>query len=592
MLNDDPDHESRLKTILLAPIRGVRWLFLAFIGALNAVNEKAEQLVGRFRSPTDSVSDLSTRMDSFSGRIFSVLVWPFFWIWQIGLRPVVEFFRIPLILQKAGHFTYWLWHPLWSGIVFVRTFVQTRGQGILIWFLPLVLMIVSVALVMWFFRPSTKQLAENYRKATAAAVARGNFNEAHLYQQKLLTLGLPSMENELRQIEDLANSGKTDQAILLAEQLAPWEKAGFPEGHFWLAKIYFQEQAALKGLESLKRAEVHLLRLQESVDALNGQPTELPPNVTLLKAMIEFKKQNDREALSLLNSISSKFWPALILQLEFNVQMGFKENASKDAQKISRLVKRDPSILNELSPQFYPLWCSSLSDAGADEDLNEAIQHWYRMHPENETALVEWSKIQFFEIDNLLVRGSDSDLERATGLLVGISNRLGPKFRLLISAWLFSRLPPEQQFPNYLKLAAQTANHPEVSSTMLEIIGTAATIRGEHELCLTLLKRAIEKDPENAIAWNNLAFVTSESFPADMPLALDAVNRAIQLQPTNVEFLHTRGFIYLQLKKWNLAIEDLSVVVSQTPNASEVHRGLAQAYRAIGNSQLAELHEH
>jgi tetratricopeptide (TPR) repeat protein len=548
-----------------------------------------ERRLRRVGERTNRIGDSVSQADSTLKRFFIALGAPFSRVWFKVLAPFGTRLVKNPAFKKFGHSTYWLWYPWVALAFFLKVFLQTRRRVLLIWLLPMFIVFGGTAAAWWMFGPKTNSVSKKYREAIQEALAKGEYQQAQLYQHKLQSLGIRQGHNEIRQIEELARDGKLREAVDMAERLAPLDKAGFPEAHFWLARQYYEEATALKGTASLERAELHLKRLEEALKELNVKA--VPHNVVLLSALLMFKKNELDQGLALIKSVSSQFWPALVLQLEMHVKLGQSKNAIEDALAVSQLVKKQPEILEELSLDFFPMWCTALAVANEREELRIAISHWFQKHPGDRRARVEWTNLQFMEIDTLMVRGSESDLTRATQILIQTTARLDYEFQPFVSSLLLKHLPPTGNHPNYLRLVELAAQDERASSLLLEILGTAATLRDDVQNARQLLTRATQKDPNNPIALNNLAFVIDCYFDDDRSLALELADRAVNLQPDNMDFLHTRGFIHLHLRRWESAIEDLRIVAARKPNESDIHLGLAQSYREIGKLELAVLHE-
>jgi uncharacterized protein HemY len=133
----------------------------------------------------------------------------------------------------------------------------------------------------------------------------------------------------------------------------------------------------------------------------------------------------------------------------------------------------------------------------------------------------------------------------------------------------------------------KSAHAPEV---ILQILGTYAVVSGEPAEARDLLKRAVEKEPKDAVAWNNLACALLEIKDADLQEALKAVNNALALTPDSPQFHETRGQVMVRFKEWQKAVEDLELAINGMPNSKSIHRSLADAYAALGQSDLAAIH--
>jgi tetratricopeptide (TPR) repeat protein len=577
--------KSRLRAFRQSLSRGGRRIRRG----LSNTSEFFERRFKRVTKRTTRLGDSISQADSGLLRFFKRLTGPFKWFYKKILHPLSGRILSSPLYKRLKKRTYWAWYPLVAIASFVTGFFYTRSRAALIGSLAFVLLVGGSLTIFWFFARLDANALQKYRAAFQEAVDKGEFGQAQLYQQKLQSLGVGSTNKEMAQIENLAQSGNLEQALALAEQLAPLDKPGFPEAHFWLARKYLEEQASLKGEPSLARAQTHLNLLKRALAEINIKP--LPVNVVLLAAMIDLKQGNAEKALQQLRSVSARYWPALVLQLEIHLKLSQHEAAMQDALAISQAVRKELGILDEVSPAFFPMWCQALAATKDREELKFAIRQWFRKYPDDVAAEQEWGVLQFFEIEALMIRGSEADMSRALAILIQTTEQLGMQHHPLISSWLNEQLPPRKNQPNFLRLAEMAAEDDRAPSILLEVLGTAASLRSDQQTALELLNRAIDKEPENLVALNNLAYVISLHFPQHYPLALEMVERAVKIQPSNVAFLHTRGLLFVRLEKWDKAIADLVIVAAKAPNAADVHRGLAIAYRAIGKPELAAIHE-
>jgi tetratricopeptide (TPR) repeat protein len=131
---------------------------------------------------------------------------------------------------------------------------------------------------------------------------------------------------------------------------------------------------------------------------------------------------------------------------------------------------------------------------------------------------------------------------------------------------------------------------PDTPEIVLQLLGTHAVVSGEAAEASTLLKRAVEKNPKDAIAWNNYACSLLELPNADLDEALTAVDNALAIAPDAPQFRETRGQVLVRLKQWDKAIEDLELAINGMPNSKTIHRSLADAYAALGQQDLATVH--
>ena len=115
----------------------------------------------------------------------------------------------------------------------------------------------------------------------------------------------------------------------------------------------------------------------------------------------------------------------------------------------------------------------------------------------------------------------------------------------------------------------------------------------EYENTIECNQYATEVDEKCAEAYNNIAWIRANVPPVDMQQALDAVDKAIELEP-KAEFFETRGQIYFKTDELQLAVQDLERAVNGKLPAVDImnsHFTLAKIYQQLGNSEKATAHE-
>ena len=80
--------------------------------------------------------------------------------------------------------------------------------------------------------------------------------------------------------------------------------------------------------------------------------------------------------------------------------------------------------------------------------------------------------------------------------------------------------------------------------------------------------------------------------PPQTERALQLIEAALQAIPNHPEYHETRGQILLQLGRPKDAIQDLELALKAIPvtRRGGVHDGLARAYEALGDHDLAQRH--
>jgi cellulose synthase operon protein C len=133
---------------------------------------------------------------------------------------------------------------------------------------------------------------------------------------------------------------------------------------------------------------------------------------------------------------------------------------------------------------------------------------------------------------------------------------------------------------------AQAQNEPSTTSLLLAGLGNIRERQGRYPDAEVLYDRAIKQDDRDAVAYNNLAWLTALS-DKNPPKALEYINRALALVPDHPEFLDTRGIAYLTAGDIPRAMSDLTKAVEIKPAPAKLFH-LAQAHLAAKDKEKAK----
>lgn len=89
---------------------------------------------------------------------------------------------------------------------------------------------------------------------------------------------------------------------------------------------------------------------------------------------------------------------------------------------------------------------------------------------------------------------------------------------------------------------------------------------------------------------NNLAWALASQPEPDLPRALELIELALDGNPTEPNFLSTRGRILARLGRWKDALSSLEAALPALPNNPTLHADLADVYAALGSTELAAEH--
>jgi tetratricopeptide (TPR) repeat protein len=122
-------------------------------------------------------------------------------------------------------------------------------------------------------------------------------------------------------------------------------------------------------------------------------------------------------------------------------------------------------------------------------------------------------------------------------------------------------------------------------------LGLDAWQRGRTEEARVHWERAYELAPQTPSIANNLAWLLAESKTPDLPRALRLADLALERAPNTPGFRDTRGRILARMGRWKDALPDLEAAVAADPASPDLHQVLADVYRHLGLTDMADEHQ-
>jgi len=122
-------------------------------------------------------------------------------------------------------------------------------------------------------------------------------------------------------------------------------------------------------------------------------------------------------------------------------------------------------------------------------------------------------------------------------------------------------------------------------------LGGLAWQQGDLEKTRFHFDAAYASAPQAPDIANNLAAVLANGEKPDLARALAIIQPLVERFPNHPYYRDTRGQILLRLGRDREAVQDLEFSLAKLDDPRPTHKALAQAYRKLGISDLAEEHE-
>jgi len=486
-------------------------------------------------------------------------------------------------------FTEWFWPQYW---------LSRRWTSLWKGLPAMICMGIAVAGLAAVCRQGGSVLAARYDDAATRVRDGSNPVVEDLCLRRLLVLQPANRRTRYQYAAALARQNENGGGTQIMSSLAPLDRSGYAPAHYWLAQQSMNTKtelsaAKVKLLE--QRLELSLVgedaqpaaRLQLVAIALRSKRWEVAaqhleelvprrPDLQLALASV-YRQQGNEIRATATSGRASAYYARLVHQaphddasrLHWAEALVFQRNL-REALKVLQAAdaaETDPRYGAAIA-QVFLMRMAGARTTSAPSELSTSAD---AMTPANRP------------VSTLELASQIELLERAI--------HYAPNHPVVLNAiaQLSTQETPEgDQARSWLKDALARGDSP---ATVHLILGTAAATKGDMKDAIFHLEQAVKRDPKLAMAANNLAYVLADSDPSQPERALRLVDAALQVMPQHPEIRETRGQILLLLGRHQEAILDLEYVLKKLPSRRRVHAGLAAAYRALGNPDLAERHK-
>lgn len=576
----------------------------------SAIVSPVERLVGGAADRVLSATEHVDRVESFFGRIVRIVFWPLRMLGSLFRlilpEPIARMFiglgeGIQTLLSRIGtgilqlaealnldrlvFALVWLLQPLWrpiaSVLVFLGCWLNTRQYHRGLMALPAMLLATLVLGVStWHSLFGSSKIQATYRAAVKDAQETRAHDLIELFNLKLTALGEDTNLTQYRTAIARANEGEIDEAYKRMQVLAPTEAPGYANAHYWIAQQLVSGRLVESRDEARKLAKLHLDHLETlEVEA---------PYIQLLQAILLIEGQELDKAAQLLEPLVPIMPVAASERMRIDLALNREDQARQDARAVITHMKTRDRGKSELQANDYQSWIAAEEVLGNIKQMRNLLERWHQAEPENDQARKMLAMVCRRQAASLL-RAPLPDENEITALWLRAAELdNSPNALLRLASTLYAG---RDDSPVYAKLIKALNDSPQTPTDLLIAVGTQAAQKEDYANSKSFFAAAVARDESNPIAWNNYGLVLAEGDDPQLDKALAAVNKALDISPEEHRFRETRGQILIKLQQWQEAIDDLEFALNGLPNLSVIHKSLSVAYAALGQDELAKLHQ-
>jgi tetratricopeptide (TPR) repeat protein len=473
-----------------------------------------------------------------------------------------------------------VWRPLASLFGFAYAWLATRPYKQLVWGVPALFLLLPIAAAaLWGITWGRESAAAQYRQVVREARDAHDYEAVQMFERKLDQLGVDTARSDFQAAVKLAEAGARDEAYAQMRLLAPEEEAGYPGAHYWILVRLLSGELDLAEDERLRLAGVHLKHLQ----TLGAKGVD----IDALHAIYLEQTGQLEAAAKLLEPHVNRLELAAVQRLQIDLKLNRLDEARRDARALDEHLEQARRKGEAFDSQRYQGWVQAQQVLGDQAAWARLVRQWFTIDPKNPIVRQNVVALDQMEFGEILQSTHPSGAELAARLSEAVQlapdpAQLEPQIEQLYN---MRRQSPavDEMFKTLMDAATSPA--PLVAS-----LGALAAKEGDIPLARRLLARAVKEMPDHAVAWNNYAWALAHEPDQQLNAALAAVNRALELAPSEFHFRETRGQVLLDLGRWDEAIDDLEFALNGMPDEKAVHLALATAYEHLGQAELAQIH--
>ena len=478
-------------------------------------------------------------------------------------------------------------NPFYCLVSFAFKWLCSRPTRYLMRSLPAVFASIAIVTLLTVGQQRTDQSVEFYENLVQECFASNDLPAAQLYLEKVAQL----VGHDQRRMFHLGlivqQRGHLKQALQIMQRLAPDHETRYPAAHRWMA-IRINSS-------SLNDARTKRLRhhLTAAVSARRNtlpeaQQLELRHRLAQLDIAHQRLDEASRQLRICFNS-DSRFGIALARVYQMQGEPGLARSTIATAVKTFNRKMKEETANVEARKQLALLAVFDRDYLRAEKILVDGLQVPDLLDGDKAQLRVN---IGLFSVQwaDFLAKNKPDSWKRQLELLQRAMDSI-PSHPALFNQ--FAKLTDAdtatiRAVVDAMKRLLTRGQEPALAHWVL---GTALVRLDDLPLAEKHLRLAIRENPKLGAGLNNLAWVLARRKPARLAEALQLVEIALKSIPNHPEVRETRGQIYLRLGEFKKAIIDLEFAIQGVRKKDVVHLALAQAYRKLGDTELAHSHQ-
>ena len=446
--------------------------------------------------------------------------------------------------------------------------------------LPSVLALLLVGFAVLNSRINTSEEASWYRRLADEAIKNGDFKDANIYLQRLVSMPNQRDRAQLGLASVLESQGEIERAQMLLRVLAPSDSHGLPEAH--------RSRALMMSDSINEETEASLLR--EFRWHLDHAGDRSSLDIRRGWANYYLASGDRKRAIRLFEDLRHDF-PEITSKLARLYLLDGQESVAK-VYFADALDNYKTVLLTE--PENTDARVDAIGhqlQLGLIDEAVQTIEQGMRLDPDGPFKKI-MAEVQVVVHDAMAQssrNGAKSTLSQNLSQLrkaLSYDPNCGIAIERLV-AYSDADVNGSKTLKEIFSEAIAQGDEPALAHFAMAIV---LWKEGKLNQALWHLETSHGYAPDLPFVANNLAWLLITRESPNYARALQLVTRAIDSAPSDPRYRDTRGTIYLRQEKWSQAIHDLEIALKSTKNRVPIHKKLERAYEGLGNDFMADAH--
>jgi tetratricopeptide (TPR) repeat protein len=447
--------------------------------------------------------------------------------------------------------------------------------------LPCVIAFAVVVFVVLRVNLFGQQIESRYRTKSQVAILAGNFDKAKVYLSRIVNdWAEPSPEDLFTLAQALGQSGESDRASAIINELAPTDKAGYGPAH----KLLALGMAPAINTATQERKSELLIPLRWHLEHANDDKSqEINQAWTLYYMSVEQPENAVRHMKK-----AAELNPSLLLSAG-DIYKSMNENLA--AQQMYRQAKN--VFAKALADDPFD-WKNRILLARAYTKTNElqeaekVLIAGNQLNPDKKykRALAEFY-VMWHDITSRSQNGFDSQF-RVLQQAIEFDVDYVPIYERLIGQYQRADSTAEsQEIRSMLESAIATG---ESTSLAHFALGNLLWIEQDFKQAEWHINQAYRLDDRLAVVGNNLAWLLAHRDPPELEQASNLIKGVVSKRPNDARFRDTFATILMKQGQLEDALVEFEKTLPLIRNKKPLHKKMAEIYSKLGNPELAKLH--